>query len=176
MALITYGINLSGLSLGHEQVRNTLAALIRRHTFAPRTLCFEITETAAISNLGAAREFITDMKSLGCVFALDDFGSGMSSFNYLRNLAVDYLKIDGSFVVNVATSAVDRAMVDAINRIGHTMEIETIAEWVEDEPTMATLREIGVDYMQGYGVGRPRPIEGFPEPAVSALADRISNA
>ena len=176
VAPITYGINLSGLSLGHEQVRNTLAALIRRHTFAPRTLCFEITETAAISNLGAAREFITDMKSLGCVFALDDFGSGMSSFNYLRNLAVDYLKIDGSFVVNVATSAVDRAMVDAINRIGHTMEIETIAEWVEDEPTMATLREIGVDYMQGYGVGRPRPIEGFPEPAVSALADRISNA
>jgi EAL domain-containing protein (putative c-di-GMP-specific phosphodiesterase class I) len=143
-----------------------LTGLLREHAIAPGLLCFEITETTAISNLTLAREFIVELKRLGCVFALDDFGSGMSSFNYLRNLGVDYLKIDGAFVVDAARDPINRAMVDAINRVGRTIGIRTIAEWVEDDATLAVMREIGVDYVQGFGVARPQPlVQLLAEPA-----------
>jgi diguanylate cyclase (GGDEF)-like protein/PAS domain S-box-containing protein len=156
---VLYGVNLSAVSLNQEGMLEWLSQLVRQHAIAPGTLCFEITETAAIANLALARVFIAELKGLGCAFALDDFGSGMSSFNHLRNLDVDFLKIDGAFVVDAVKDPVSRAMVDAINRVGHTMGIQTIAEWVEDEATVALMREIGVDYVQGFGVARPRPLE-----------------
>jgi Amt family ammonium transporter len=161
---VIYGINLSALTLNLEGMLEWLSHLVRHYAIAPGTLCFEITETAAISNLALAREFITELKRLGCAFALDDFGSGMSSYNYLRNLGVDYLKIDGAFVVDAANDPVSRAMVDAINRVGHTMGIQTIAEWVEDDATLALMRQIGVDYVQGFAVARPQPLQELVAP------------
>jgi diguanylate cyclase (GGDEF)-like protein/PAS domain S-box-containing protein len=155
---IVYGVNLSGLTLNQEGMLAWLTGLLRDHAIAPSLLCFEITETTAISNLALAREFIVELKRLGCRFALDDFGSGMSSFNYLRNLSVDYLKIDGAFVVDAARDPINRAMVDAINRVGRTIGIQTIAEWVEEEATLALMREIGVDYVQGFAVAHPQPL------------------
>jgi diguanylate cyclase (GGDEF)-like protein/PAS domain S-box-containing protein len=153
-----YGINLSGLSLAQEGMLQWLQDLIRSRGVPPGTLCFEITETAAISNLPLARQLISELKALGCLFALDDFGSGMSSFSYLRNLAVDFLKIDGTLVLNIVLEPLNRAMVDAINRVGHTAGIATIAEWVEDDATIGVLREIGVDYVQGIAIARPGPL------------------
>jgi len=156
---VIYGVNLSAVTLNQQGTLAWLSQLLRDHAVAPGLLCFEITETTAISNLSLAREFIVELKHLGCAFALDDFGSGMSSFSYLRNLEVDYLKIDGAFVVDAARDPISRAMVDAINRVGRTIGIRTIAEWVEDNATLAVMREIGVDYVQGFGVARPQPLE-----------------
>jgi Amt family ammonium transporter len=121
-------------------------------------LCFEITETAAVANLSKAIQFIRTLKEYGCRFALDDFGSGMSSFAYLKNLPVDYLKIDGNFVRDMARDPIDRAMVAAIHQVGSVMGIRTIAEYVENGEILAALREIGVDYVQGYGIARPQPL------------------
>ena len=125
----------------------------------PEILVFEITETAVIANLCNASKMISTLREKGCRFALDDFGIGLSSFGYLKNLAVDYLKLDGCFVKNMVRDNIDLAMVRAINQIGHTMNIKTIAEFVEDEETLAAVREVGVDYAQGYFIARPAPIE-----------------
>ena len=99
-----------------------------------------------------------ELKGLGCQFALDDFGSGLSSFGYLKHLQVDYLKIDGSFVKDMCHDKIDRALVESINQVGHIMEMKTIAEWVEDEATLLLLKEMGVDYSQGYYTGEPTPL------------------
>lgn len=123
----------------------------------PVGICFEITETAAIANLTQAVALIRKLKGLGCRFSLDDFGSGMSSFTYLKHLCVDYLKIDGAFIKGMISDPIDHAMVEAINHIGHVMKIQTIAEWVEDESFLEALRRIGVDYAQGYAIEEPRP-------------------
>lgn len=152
-------INLSGHSLSDEEFLAHVIRELRKARIPPQKICFEITETAAIANLTRARSFIDALKKLGCVFALDDFGSGLSSFAYLKNLDVDILKIDGVFVTDICKDAVSFAMVRSINEIGHVMGKQTIAEFVEHSDVLDKLREIGVDYAQGYAIDRPRPLE-----------------
>ena len=120
-----------------------------------KKICFEITETAAIINLGHAIKFMNTMKDLGCSFSLDDFGTGLSSFSYLKNLPVDFLKIDGSFIRNIVQDPIDQSMVHSINQIGQVMGKATIAKFVENEAIRVILAKIGVNYAQGYGIGRP---------------------
>ena len=151
-------INLSGQSLGEEQFLDFVLALVNRTGVKLTSICFEITETAVISNIVQARRFISEMKQLGCSFALDDFGSGLSSFSYLKNLDVDYLKIDGSFVQGMLNDQDDYNMVSTINQIAHSLGLRTIAEFVENEQEIELLKRIGVDYIQGYCVGRPNPL------------------
>ncbi|HEY9828671.1 MAG TPA: EAL domain-containing protein [Stenomitos sp.] len=150
-----YTINLSGLSINDEQFLRFLKDQFVAHNILPHTLCFEITETAAISNLARAATLIAEMKQLGCFFALDDFGSGMSSFTYLKHLPIDYIKIDGSFIHNMIADSIDSTLVECINRIGHEMGIKTVAEWVENDVVLDKLRDMGVDYVQGYGLAAP---------------------
>ncbi len=151
-------INLSGDSLSDPLLLDYLKKQFAAYEVDPRGICFEVTETAAIANLELANTLIRELKGMGCRFSLDDFGSGLSSFTYLKNLPVDYLKIDGSFVRDMARDRIDAAMVEAINNIGHVMGIKTIAEWVENPETLEGLRRIGVDYAQGYLFGRPAPM------------------
>lgn len=149
-------IHLSGASVGDDTLTDYVKSQLEETGVLASDLCFEITETAAIGNLAHAESMITDIKQLGCRFALDDFGSGMSSFAYLKHLPVDYLKIDGAFVRHMDTDPIDCAMVEAINNIGHVMGIETIAEYVENQGAVELLGGMGVDYAQGYWIERPR--------------------
>lgn len=152
-------INLSGLSFGNPailmEIREELA---NSYGLPPSRFCFEVTETAAITHLGEARKFIEELRALGCSFALDDFGSGVSSFGYLKNLPVDFVKIDGMFVRDILNDPADRAIVASINEIAHKMGKKTIAEFAESKAVIDELRRIGVDYAQGYGVARPVPL------------------
>ena len=157
--LFLCSINLSGHSLGNGKFLEFVIQQFEETNLPPQKICFEITETVAIANLTSATRFIKALSELGCRFALDDFGSGLSSFAYLKNLPVDFLKIDGMFVKDIVDDPIDFAMVRSINEIGHVMGKQTIAEFVENEDILEKLREIGVDYAQGYGIGRPRPIE-----------------
>jgi diguanylate cyclase (GGDEF)-like protein/PAS domain S-box-containing protein len=152
-------INLSGASLGDPSMLTFVRDQLARHALSPEALCFEITETAAIANLALAAHFIRELKGMGCWFALDDFGSGMSSFAYLQSLPVDSLKIAGAFLRHIESDPVEYAMVEAINRVGHVMRLKTVAEGVESLDTLETLRKIGVDYAQGYAIAEPRPLE-----------------
>ena len=154
---VRFAINLSGQSLGDEKFFEFVAAEFKRHEIDPENICFEITETAAIANLARARDFISRLKKMGCHFALDDFGSGLSSFGYLKSLPVDYLKIAGDFVRDIVDDPVDYAMVEAINQIGHVMGLTTVAESVESQAILAKLRDSNVDYAQGNGIEPPRP-------------------
>lgn len=137
----------------------------------PSTICFEITETVAISKLSNAIKFMEVLKDKGCSFALDDFGSGVSSFGYLKNLPVDFLKIDGMFVRDMVDDPIDLEMVRSINQIGHVMGKRTIAEFVENKEILACLKDLGVDYAQGYHLGKPRavkvPVLKASEPEIS---------
>ncbi len=153
------GVNLSGYSLGDEDMLAHICQTIDEHTGLATKICFEVTETAAIANLAKARNFIGELQERGCQFALDDFGSGLSSFAYLKNLPVNYLKIDGVFVRQIHSDHVDYAMVKSINDIAHVMGKETIAEFVENDQILSKLREIGVDYAQGYHINKPQPID-----------------
>ncbi|MCW3478692.1 EAL domain-containing protein [Neisseriaceae bacterium JH1-16] len=155
--IATCAINLSGASIGDEQFLSFLYQQFKLNSIPPSLICFEITETSAIANLSSASRFMSELRALGCRFSLDDFGAGMSSFAYLKHLPVDYLKIDGSFVKDMLDDPIDRAMVEAIHQIGHVMGKSTIAEFVENEQVIEALTEIGVDYAQGYAIGRPQP-------------------
>jgi diguanylate cyclase (GGDEF)-like protein/PAS domain S-box-containing protein len=153
-----YGINLSGASINDPQFLGFVQAQFAEHAVVPNLICFEITETVAIANLTKASELMRQLQQLGCRFALDDFGSGMSSFAYLKNLPVDYLKIDGGFIKNILNDPIDDAMVAAIIRIGHVMGIQTIAEFVENKDILQRIKALGVDYAQGYGIASPYPL------------------
>jgi diguanylate cyclase (GGDEF)-like protein/PAS domain S-box-containing protein len=152
-------VNLSGLSLTDETMLKFISEQFKQWEIPTNKLCFEITETAAISNLSYATNFINQLKEQGCLFSLDDFGSGLSSFAYLKNLPVDYLKIDGLFVKDILDDEVDLAMVKSINEVGHVMNKKTIAEFVENESIYNLLKSLGIDYAQGYGIGRPVPLD-----------------
>jgi len=155
---VLFAINLSGQSLGEESFLSFVVEELEKSGVDSRRICFEITETAAISKLDAAIRFISILKTKGCRFILDDFGSGLSSFAYLRDLQVDFLKIDGEFVQNMLEDRVKRAMVESINQIGHVMGLQTIAEWVENRQTHEALKEMGVDYAQGFWLCKPQPL------------------
>jgi diguanylate cyclase (GGDEF)-like protein len=154
----SFAINLSGASIIDEVFSVFLDDIVRRENILPSDIHFEITETAAISNLGIARKFIDHFHQLGFSFALDDFGSGMSSFGYLKNLPLDYIKIDGQFIKEIIGNETDFAMVSSINYLGHMMGLKCIAEFVENDEIMSILDKIGVDYAQGYGIERPTPL------------------
>ncbi|WP_254439836.1 EAL domain-containing protein [Shewanella sp. Arc9-LZ] len=152
-------INLSGASLGSSALLSHIMQQITLHHLPPSMIKFEITETAAISNLRDATLFIKTLCEFGCQFALDDFGSGLSSFAYLKNLPVTTLKIDGMFVKDILDDPIDEAMVKSINDIGHVMGMKTIAEFVENDAIRQRLKDMGVDFAQGYEIGRPVPID-----------------
>ncbi|MCM2335920.1 MAG: EAL domain-containing protein, partial [Pseudomonas sp.] len=152
-------INLSGATLCDAGFAGFVRDALDHAGLDARSVCFEVTETAAIANLSSAVRLIHELKALGCEFSLDDFGSGLSSFAYLKHLPVDLLKIDGAFVRTMASDPVDRAMVASINEIGHVMGLRTIAEFVESDAILAELRAIGVDYAQGYALGAPQPLD-----------------
>ena len=152
-------INLSGQSLSDASFLQFVLDQLEGLGGYRRDICFEVTESAAIANIQEAKTFISQVKQIGCEFSLDDFGTGLSSFSYLQNLDVDYLKIDGSFVKNIEKDDVSRSMVSAINQVGQTMGLKTIAEYVEDDTIANILTQLEVDFGQGYGLGRPKPIE-----------------
>ena len=154
-----WAINLSGGSIDEESFLADVLAELDSSGVSPHCILFEITETAAVANLARAQQFIRTLKARGCRFVLDDFGTGLSSFAYLKNLDVDFLKIDGGFVRDVNESSIERALVESIHQIGQLLGIGTIAESMENDEILATLEQIGVNYVQGYGVARPEPLD-----------------
>jgi len=160
---VKFSINLSGNSLTDKGLLDFIMQEFIVNKVPTNRVCFEITETAAISHLAQATDLITALKSQGCCVALDDFGSGLSSFSYLKQFPIDYLKMDGSFMRGLAYDQVDLAMVESINTIGHVMGIKTVAECVENDAVLDKLRALGVDYYQGYVHGKPQPLSVVAE-------------
>ena len=156
-----FSINLSAGTLANEQFLGTIADLVTSSGVPSQYLCFEVTETAAISNMQVTNNFIKEMRNKGYSFSLDDFGSGFSSFNYLKTLPVDYLKIDGTFVSDMDENPIDRSMVEAINNLGHIIGTVTVAEFVRSKEILLLLKDIGVDYAQGYEIAAPSPLTQF---------------
>ncbi len=171
-----YAVNLSGVSINDASFTDFLRQLLTRFQLPRGLLCFEVTETTAISNLTKAAHLMHDLKGMGCRFALDDFGIGMSSFAYLKYLPVDYIKIDGVFVRDMADDPMDQAIVEAINRIAHILGLKTVAEFVENENILERLRAIGVDYAQGYFVAKPEALLKTADatPAVLESAEEVA--
>lgn len=163
-------VNISGLSVGHAGLRDNIAKQIAATGVDPAGLIFEITETAAVERITAAREFAECLRDLGCRFALDDFGAGFGSFYYLKHLPFDYVKIDGEFIASCTSSLTDRLVIDSVVSICRGLGKQTVAEFVGDEATLAFLRSRHVDYAQGYHIGHPVPLaEAFPEIASPPL-------
>ena len=156
-----FTINISGQSLSTSGFSKYILEQFIKFEIDPKMICFEITETAAIANMTSAVKFINELKEAGCLFALDDFGSGLSSFSYLKTLPVDYIKIDGSFVRDICDDKTDHAFVESITQIAHVMNIETIAEFVEGREIHKELHSIGVDYAQGFYIATPAPLSSF---------------
>ncbi len=157
----SFSINLSGHSLNDMGLMEFVMKQMRDTNVPIGKICFEITETLGIANLSDAADFIKRFKTTGCMFSLDDFGSGMSSYGYLKSLPVDYIKIDGVFVKEMATNPNDYAVVKSISEIGHFMGKKIIAEYVQDDETIQLLQDLGVDYAQGYGIEKPRPLDNI---------------
>ncbi len=157
--LPVFAINLSGQSLNDPQFLDFILKEIKSSGVHPQMLCFEITEQVAVEDITMINALMVSLKALGCKFSLDDFGTGVSSYGYLRSLDVDYLKIDGSFVKNIVNDEVAKTMVQSINQVGHTMNLKVIAEYVENKEIIHLLREMGVDYGQGYEIARPGPLD-----------------
>jgi diguanylate cyclase (GGDEF)-like protein/PAS domain S-box-containing protein len=175
VAKLAYGsINVSGMSLGDPDFLTQICARLDTHEISGDKICFEITETAAIQNLTAAQNFISTLKTRGCRFALDDFGSGTSSFGYLKNLPVDTVKIDGMFVRTLRQNHTDRVIVKSINDVAHSMGLSTTAEFVEDADTLAIVTELGIDFAQGFAVGMPQPlpVRDVPDTAAKQVSAR----
>ena len=158
----TLAVNLSGTTLNDARFLDFMLQQLSAAKLPPRALCFEITETAAITNLANVVHFMNTLKTQGCQFALDDFGSGLSSLTYLKNLPVDFVKIDGQFIRNVAQDSADESMVEAIARMARALRIETIAERVESGDVLKRLGEIGVSYAQGFFIAVPRSVNELP--------------
>jgi EAL domain-containing protein (putative c-di-GMP-specific phosphodiesterase class I) len=151
-------VNLSGTSLNEPSFVDFVLQSVSDPAIAS-ALCFEITETAAVTSLSNARYLMSELKQRGCKFSLDDFGTGVSSFVYLKTLPVDFLKIDGQFISHVAQDPVNRSMVEAISRVGRALGIATVAECVETQAVLDELKRIGVDFAQGFYLARPQPVE-----------------
>ena len=155
----TCSINLSGQSLADDKLLPFIVEKLEINDVTASSICFELTETAAISHLEWAASFIEKLKTVGCHFALDDFGSGLNSFTFLKHLPVDYLKIDGTFIKDIIHDPIDHALVESINHMGHVMGKKTVAEFVDSEIILNSLRELEVDFAQGNAIHRPMPIE-----------------
>ena len=153
-----FSINLSGQSLSDDSLCRFLVGEINSSSVNPEQICFEITESIAIANLSEVLKLISALKELGCSFSLDDFGTGMSSFSYLKSLPVDILKIDGAFVKRITDDPIDRAMVEAMSSIARKMKLKTVAEFVENQESLRILQTIGIDFVQGYGIHKPEPL------------------
>ena len=166
----TVSINLSGKSLPDENFMDFIINRLNMNEVDPSKICFEITETAAITNLAYARTFISRLTALGCRFSLDDFGSGLSSFAYLKYLPVDYLKIDGVFVRDIAEDPMDKSIVSSICAIGEVLGMKTIAEYVEDEEILKIVNDLGIDYAQGFHISKPAPLSEWHNDATSTQA------
>ncbi|MFT5112640.1 MAG: diguanylate cyclase (GGDEF)-like protein/PAS domain S-box-containing protein [Parasphingorhabdus sp.] len=158
-----FGLNLSGSVLGNDHTLRFIKDSVNESGIPPQCLCFEITETAVIQDLEKAIDFIKELREMGCQFALDDFGSGSSNFSYLKSLPVDYIKIDGMFIRGVVDDPLARTIVESINDIAHVIGVKTIAEFVENDQIIEVLEEIGIDYAQGYGIGKPIPFTDILE-------------
>ena len=151
----SYSINLSGTSLADRDIFEYMHSMFAKHNVDPKRICFEITETAAISHLNSALKFIEQMTSIGCKFSLDDFGSGLSSFSYLQKLPVSTIKIDGVFVRDINENHVNRIFVENIQRTAVAMNIKVVAEFVESNEIEQVLKSIGIDFVQGYHIHKP---------------------
>jgi len=154
-----FSINLSGQSLGDDDILNFIEEEIERSGVPSTSICFEVTESAAVSSHNKAQAFIDALRKRGCRFSLDDFGAGLSSFAYLKNFKVDTLKIDGGFIRDISDNQISESMVVAITQVAKVMKLKTVAEYVESESTKTLLTEIGVDFAQGHAVGKPEPLE-----------------
>jgi diguanylate cyclase (GGDEF)-like protein len=154
-------VNLSGNTLSSAHALSQIVALVKSHGIAPRSLCFEVTETTAIANIDQVLTAMSELRALGCEFSLDDFGSGLSSFGYLKSLPVEYLKIDGSFVRNIMQDRACRAIVTAFNTLSHEMGMKTVAEFVENQEIADVLISLDIDYLQGFSVGMPRDVDDW---------------
>jgi EAL domain-containing protein (putative c-di-GMP-specific phosphodiesterase class I) len=151
-------LNISASTLEDDGLADYVLDVIEHHGVEPSRLCFEITETEAVRNLARAVRFIERLRAVGCQVALDDFGAGMSSFGYLKNLPVDVIKIDGSFVRDLDADPMSRSIINAITEIGHQRGLDVVAEWVASDACAQALRELGVDYGQGFALHRPERV------------------
>ena len=172
---VLVSVNLSGMSISNGDFLNFIVSKVKQHKINPELLCFEVTETAAIGNMSRAIHFMNVLKKLGCSFALDDFGSGLSSFSYLNSLPVDYLKIDGAFVMDIDKDPMHYAMVKSINEVAQVMGIKTIAEYAASENIIHSLKEVGVDNAQGYAIARPVPLASLTIETKKTVLTAVKN-
>ncbi len=170
----SFSINLSGQSLGDDDILKFIEDEIESSGVPAASLCFEVTESAAVSNRRKAQTFIDVLREHGCRFSLDDFGAGLSSFAYLKNFNVDTLKIDGGFIRDITDNRISESMVAAITQVAKVMELETVAEYVESQKIKLLIEKLGVDFAQGHAIGKPVPLNDVLHELTSK--EKTSNA